>query len=68
MYQPDVLSTTVPPNFNAPGEFSVGGGATVTNDRIFQGIANLAFVKGLHSLKFGATTAAVISSPTRRIR
>ena len=53
MYQIDVISDTVPPNFNANGEFSVGGGGTVTNDHIFQGIANLALVKGSHSIKFG---------------
>lgn len=53
MYQIDVLSSTVPPNFNAVGEFSVGGGGSVTEDHIWQGIANMSIVKGSHSLKFG---------------
>lgn len=53
MYQVDVLSTTVPPNFNAVGEFSVGGGADVTTDNIYQGIANMSILKGSHSIKFG---------------
>ncbi len=54
LYQVDVLSTTLPPNFSAAGEFSVGGGGDVTKDRIYQGIANLSTVKGRHSLKMGA--------------
>ena len=53
MYQLDVISTTVPPNFSASGEFSVGGGGDVTQDRIYQGIANLSTLKGRHSLKMG---------------
>jgi hypothetical protein len=53
MYQLDVISTTVPPNFNAVGEFSVGGGGDVTEDNIWQGIANMSIVTGRHSIKFG---------------
>ena len=53
MFQPEVISTLRPPNFNAQGEFSVGGGGDVTTDHIYQGIANLALVKGSHSIKFG---------------
>jgi hypothetical protein len=53
MFQPEVLSSTRPPEFNAVGEFSVGGGGDVTTDNIYQGIANLALVKGSHSIKFG---------------
>jgi hypothetical protein len=54
MYQIDVLSSTVPPNFNAVGEFSLGGGGDVTEDNIWQGIVNMSIVKGAHSIKFGA--------------
>jgi hypothetical protein len=54
MYQIDVISDTVPPNFSAVGEFSVGGGADVTLDHIWQGIANLSMIKRNHSIKFGA--------------
>lgn len=53
MYQLDVISNTVPPNFNANGEFSVGGGGDVTTDDIYQGIANMSIIKGKHSMKFG---------------
>jgi hypothetical protein len=53
MFQPEVISTQRPPNFNAVGEFSVGGGGDVTTDHIYQGIVNLALVKGAHSIKFG---------------
>jgi hypothetical protein len=53
MYQKDVISETRPPNFNAVGEFSVGGGGDVTTDHIYQGISNLALVRGSHSIKFG---------------
>lgn len=53
MYQIDVLSSTVPPNFNAVGEFGVGGGGSVTTDDIYQGIANLSLVRRSHSIKFG---------------
>ncbi len=54
MFQPDVLSTTVPPNFNAVGEFSVGGGGDVTRDQVWQGIVNMSMTFGKHSLRFGA--------------
>ncbi len=53
MYQIDVLSATVPPNFNAVGEFSVGGGGDVTIDDIYQSIASLSVIRGKHTLKFG---------------
>ena len=53
MYQIDVLSSTVPPNFSAVGEFGVGGGGSVTTDDIYQGIANLSLVRRSHSIKFG---------------
>jgi len=53
LYQLDVLSSTVPPNFNAVGEFSVGGGGDYTEDNIWQGIANLSLIRGRHSIKFG---------------
>jgi hypothetical protein len=53
MYQIDVISSTVPPNFNAVGEFSVGGGGDVTEDNIWQGIANMSIVHDKHSFKFG---------------
>ncbi len=53
LYQIDVLSTTVPPNFTAVGEFAVGGGADFTEDNIWQGIATLGMQKGKHSLRFG---------------
>jgi hypothetical protein len=53
MYQIDVLSTTVPPNFNAVGEFSLGGGGDVTEDHVYQGVANMSILKGAHSIKFG---------------
>ncbi|MBM3727870.1 MAG: TonB-dependent receptor [Acidobacteria bacterium] len=53
LYQVDVISTTVPPNFNAAGLFSVGGGGDVTEDGIWQGIANMSIVTGRHSIKFG---------------
>ncbi|MEJ7609119.1 MAG: hypothetical protein WKF37_23315 [Bryobacteraceae bacterium] len=45
MFQPDVISDQRPPNFNAQGEFGVGGGGSVTTDNIYQGIANLALEK-----------------------
>jgi hypothetical protein len=54
MYQIDVLTTTVPPNFSAVGEFSTAGGGDFTEDSIYQGIASMAIVKGKHSIKFGA--------------
>ncbi|BDC49055.1 hypothetical protein F183_A13710 [Bryobacterales bacterium F-183] len=54
MFQPDVISNTVPPNFNAVGEWSVGGGGDITADKIWQGIANMSMIKGRHSIKFGA--------------
>jgi hypothetical protein len=54
MFQTDVLSSTVPPNFNASGEFSVGGGGDVTADNIWQSIVNYSTIKGSHSLKMGA--------------
>lgn len=54
MFQPDVLSTTVPPNFSAVGEWSVGGGGDIAEDKIWQGIANISMIKGRHSIKFGA--------------
>jgi hypothetical protein len=53
MFQPEVISTTRPPNFIAQGEFSVGGGGDITTDNIYQGIANLSLVKGSHSIRFG---------------
>lgn len=53
MFQPDVLSSTVPPNFNAVGEFSVGGGGDVTRDQIWQAIANYSMILGKHSIRFG---------------
>ncbi|MBS1831718.1 MAG: carboxypeptidase regulatory-like domain-containing protein [Acidobacteria bacterium] len=54
MFQPDVLSSTVPPNFSAVGEWSVGGGGDIAEDKIWQGIANISMIKGRHSIKFGA--------------
>ena len=54
LYQVDVLSTTVPPNFTAVGEFGVGGGGDVTRDNVWQWIANMSMVKGKHSIKYGA--------------
>lgn len=54
MYQTDVLSSTVPPNFSAVGEWSVGGGGDLTQDNVWQGIANMSMIKGRHSIKFGA--------------
>lgn len=54
LYQIDVLSTTVPPNFNAVGEWSVGGGGDVTEDNVWQGIANMSVIKSNHSIRFGA--------------
>ena len=54
MYQVDVISNTVPPNFNANGEWSVGGGGDLTEDHVWQGIANMSVIKGRHSIKFGA--------------
>jgi hypothetical protein len=53
MFQVDVLSSTVPPNFNASGQFSVGGGGDVTRDNVWQGIASLALIRGKHSFRFG---------------
>lgn len=53
MFQTDVLSDTVPPNFNASGEWSVGGGGDITRDRVWQFIGNISKMKGRHSLKFG---------------
>jgi len=53
MFQTDVISNTVPPNFNANGEWSVGGGGDLTEDHVWQGIANMSVIKGRHSIKFG---------------
>jgi outer membrane receptor protein involved in Fe transport len=53
MFQLDVISSTVPPNFNAVGEFSVGGGAEIIEDTIYQGTATMSIITGKHSLKFG---------------
>ncbi len=53
MYQIDVLSSTLPPNFTAVGEFGVGGGGDVTEDNVWQGIVSLSIVKGAHSIKLG---------------
>lgn len=53
MFQPEVISTLRPPNFNAVGEFSVGGGGDVTTDHIYQAIGNMSIIKGSHSFRFG---------------
>ncbi|MCC6341259.1 MAG: TonB-dependent receptor [Bryobacterales bacterium] len=53
LYQLDVMSATTPPNFSAAGEFSIGGGGAVTEDAIYQAIANMSIIKGKHSVKFG---------------
>jgi hypothetical protein len=53
MFQLDVISSTVPPNFNAVGEFSAGGGAEIIEDTVYQGIATMSIVTGKHSIKFG---------------
>jgi hypothetical protein len=54
MFQIDVLSATRPPEFNAVGEFSVGGGADVTGDDIYQAMGNISMIRGKHAFKFGA--------------
>lgn len=52
MYQRDVLIDPIP-SFSAVGEFGVGGGGDITNDKIWQAIANYSKVVGRHSIKFG---------------
>ena len=52
MYQRDVLFDPLP-NFNASGEFGVGGGGDITGDKINQFIANLSKTVGRHNLKIG---------------
>ena len=54
MFQIDVLSTTRPPEFNAVGEFSYGGGGDVTSDDIYQAVGNVSTIRGNHAFKFGA--------------
>lgn len=53
MFQPEVISSTAPPNFNAVGEFSVGGSAEIIEDVVYQAIATMSIVTGKHSIKFG---------------
>jgi hypothetical protein len=53
LFQPDVLSSTAPPNFSAVGEFDVGGGGDFTEDNIWQGVGNLSMIRGSHSIRFG---------------
>src|SRR5260370_1326970 len=53
MFQTDVLGHTIP-NFSADGEFSVGGGAGIQGDRIYQYIGNFSKVMGRHSVRIGA--------------
>src|SRR5260370_18725625 len=52
MFQTDVLGHTIP-NFSAAGEFSVGGGAGIQGDRIYQYIGNFSKVIGRSSRRGG---------------
>jgi hypothetical protein len=52
MYQREDLFDPLP-NFNAVGEFSIGGGGDVTEDHIYQFISNFSKTVSRHSLKAG---------------
>ena len=52
MYQREDLFDPLP-NFNAVGEFNIGGGGDVTEDHIYQFVSNFSKVISRHSLKAG---------------
>ena len=52
MFQRDVLCSPIP-NLSSDGEFSAGGGGSITGDKIWQFVTNYSITRGSHSIKFG---------------